>query len=72
MNSISMASGTAGENGLDDIREGLICPICLQDQGTVDQLVFHFDSAHNTDEEKDILQSVKGWLSSLLMRRSTV
>lgn len=42
------------------IREGFICPICMQDFGAVDQLLTHFEETHNSEEEKDILQSFKG------------
>ena len=54
-----MATGTDGGNGTD-IREGLICPICMGDFGTVGQLLSHFEEAHNSDEDKDVLQSFKG------------
>lgn len=56
---VNMATGTLEQSG-PDIREGLICPICLEDLGTVNQLLSHFESAHDTEEEKDILQSFKG------------
>jgi rabenosyn-5 len=43
----------------DEIREGFLCPICMQDFGTVLQLQNHFEEAHS-EEDKDVLQSVKG------------
>lgn len=52
---VEMASG----GGDGEIREGLLCPICMQDWGSVDRLLQHFDEDHNT-EDKDVIQSFKG------------
>ena len=46
------------ENG--EIREGFLCPICMQDLGTVYQLQQHFEEAHNSEEDHHVLQSFKG------------
>ena len=53
----------------DDIREGLLCPICMEDLGTINQLQSHFEEAHNTEEDKDVLQSFKGWSLLILLCR---
>lgn len=45
----------------EEVREGLLCSICLQDLGTINQLQEHFDSVHSF-EDKDVLQSLKGFL----------
>jgi len=45
------------ENG--EIREGFLCPICMQDLGTVYQLQQHFEEAHNSEEDHHVLQSFK-------------
>lgn len=44
-----------------EIREGLLCPICLQDLKTVDQLQDHFELTHST-EDQDVFQALKGFL----------
>lgn len=54
-----MATGLVQEHGAD-IREGFICPICMRDFGAVGQLLSHFEEAHNSEEDKDVLQSFKG------------
>ncbi len=51
-----------GEENENRIREGFICPICMEDMITVDQLLQHFEEAHDTEEDKDVLQSFKGKL----------
>ncbi|OWA52839.1 Rabenosyn-5 [Hypsibius exemplaris] len=43
------------------VREGFICPICMQDLGTIDELQEHFERDH-TEEDKSILQQLKGML----------
>ena len=50
----------AGEENDNKILEGLICPICMEDLITIDQLLQHFEEAHDTEEDKDVLQSFKG------------
>lgn len=55
-----MAASLISEENGTDIREGLLCPICMQDLGTVNQLLEHFEEAHNSEEDKDVLQSFKG------------
>ena len=58
-----MAANTfVGEENENIIREGLLCPICMEDLVTVDQLLQHFEEAHDTEEDKDVLQSFKGKL----------
>ncbi|KAG0430755.1 hypothetical protein HPB47_022398 [Ixodes persulcatus] len=46
---------------MDDIevKEGYLCPICVKDLGTIEELTAHFEAAHSA-EEKDVLQSLKG------------
>lgn len=41
------------------VREGFICPICMQDLGTIDELQEHFERDH-TEEDKTLLQQLKG------------
>ena len=48
------------------VREGFICPICMQDLGTIDELQDHFEHDH-TEEDKSILQQLKG---SVLINQS--
>lgn len=56
-----MATGTLPiEENENRIREGFICPICMEDLVTVDQLLQHFEESHDTEEDKDVLQSFKG------------
>ncbi|GIY70258.1 rabenosyn-5 [Caerostris darwini] len=43
-----------------EIREGLLCPICMYDLHTVDQLQEHFDVNHST-EDNDVIQALKGF-----------
>lgn len=59
---VKMATSTQliEENENNRIREGFICPICMEDLVTVDQLLQHFEEAHDTEEDKDVLQSFKG------------
>ena len=40
------------------IREGLLCPICMQDLGTIAQLQEHFQLSHFDD--KDMIDQLKG------------
>jgi hypothetical protein len=54
-----MATGTHSEDE-SRIREGFICPICMEDLVTDDQLLLHFEEAHDTEEDKDVLQAFKG------------
>ena len=42
-----------------EIREGFLCPMCMQDLGTVSQLQQHFDEAH-PNEDSDVIQQIKG------------
>lgn len=57
------ASIALAEENDNRIREGLICPICMEDLITVDQLLHHFEESHDTEEDKDVLQSFKGMCS---------
>lgn len=41
-----------------EIREGFLCPICTQDLGTVDQLQFHFENSHSS-EDRAVFHSIK-------------
>lgn len=59
-----MATGLeshTGENA-SGIREGFICPICMEDFVKDDKLLLHFEEAHDTEEDKDVLQAFKGGL----------
>lgn len=44
-----------------EIREGFLCPICLCDLKTVDQLQDHFELTHAT-EDHDVFQALKGFI----------
>lgn len=55
-----MATSVIDDESATNIREGLLCPICMHDLGTVSQLLQHFEEAHNSEEDKDVLQSFKG------------
>lgn len=55
-----MATSVSTSENDTKIREGFICPICMQDCGAVDQLLNHFEETHNSEEEKDVLKSFKG------------
>jgi len=43
-----------------EIREGFLCPICVQDLGSVIQLQDHFELAH-AGEDHAVLNQLKGW-----------
>ncbi|GFY67535.1 rabenosyn-5 [Trichonephila inaurata madagascariensis] len=43
-----------------EIREGLLCPICMYDLHTVDQLQEHFELNHSS-EDTDVIQALKGF-----------
>lgn len=63
-NSNKMATGLeshTGENA-SGIREGFICPICMEDFVKDDKLLLHFEEAHDTEEDKDVLQAFKDFL----------
>ena len=42
----------------EDVLEGFLCPICMTDLKTPQQLTKHFEEFHNDDPE--ILKSLKG------------
>jgi len=42
-----------------EIREGFLCPICVQDLGSVIQLQDHFELAH-AGEDRAVLNQLKG------------
>lgn len=52
----SMATPFDSENV--EIREGFLCPICTQDLHTVDQLQFHFENSHSS-EDRAVFHSIK-------------
>ncbi|GBN97479.1 hypothetical protein AVEN_230313-1 [Araneus ventricosus] len=56
-----MAKSSAGFTE-GEIREGLLCPICMYDLHTVDQLQEHFDVNHST-EDTDVIQALKGFFA---------
>ena len=43
----------------------------MRDLGTINQLLNHFEEAHNSEEDKDVLQSFKG-LKSLLFGENKI
>jgi len=43
-----------------EIREGFLCPICVQDLGSVIQLQDHFELAH-AGEDRAVLNQLKGY-----------
>ena len=42
-----------------EIKEGFLCPMCMQDLGTVAQLTAHFEDQH-ANEDKDVINQIKG------------
>lgn len=42
-----------------EIREGFLCPICVQDLGSVIQLQDHFELVH-AGEDRAVLNQLKG------------
>ena len=42
-----------------EIKEGFLCPMCMQDLGTVAQLTAHFEDQH-ANEDKDVINEIKG------------
>ncbi|XP_022652279.1 rabenosyn-5-like [Varroa jacobsoni] len=44
---------------MEEVREGLICPICMQDLGTIEELTSHFKLAHPEPEANEALASLK-------------
>lgn len=53
----------------EEIKEGFICPICLKDMRSPNNLLSHFQDQHS--EEQDILSSLKGKLSKHSRKQST-
>ena len=49
-------AAVTGESGL--IKEGFLCPICMQDLNSVYQLQSHFEDVHG-NEDKAVLQHLK-------------
>ena len=43
-----------------EVREGFLCPICMQDLTSITQLQAHFEEEHS-NEDKAVLQSLKGF-----------
>lgn len=43
-----------------EIREGFLCPICVQDLGSVIQLQDHFELVH-AGEDRAVLNQLKGY-----------
>jgi len=48
-----------------EIREGFLCPICVQDLGSVIQLQDHFELVH-AGEDRAVLNQLKGYQLILL------
>lgn len=46
------------EESIVVIKEGFICPICLKDMRSPNNLIAHFQEQHS--EEQDLLKSLKG------------
>ena len=46
------------------VMEGFLCPICMEDLGTVSQLQEHFEKDHN--EDRDLVDSFKGKILSCI------
>ena len=44
----------------DDVKEGFLCPICVQDLGSFQKLQVHFENVHST-EDKDNFKQLKGF-----------
>ncbi|CAH1784686.1 unnamed protein product [Owenia fusiformis] len=44
---------------MGEVREGFLCPMCMQDLGTVVQLQDHFEVAHS-NEDKKVVEQLKG------------
>ena len=43
----------------DEVLEGFLCPICMEDLVSIAQLQVHFEEEHG-NEDKAVLQSLKG------------
>jgi rabenosyn-5 len=44
-----------------DIREGFLCPMCMKDLGSDNQLQDHFEKAHTSSEfERGVLDNLRG------------
>ena len=43
----------------DDVREGFLCPICMQDLRSFHKLQNHFETSHSA-EDKAVLDQIKG------------
>ncbi|KAK2142843.1 hypothetical protein LSH36_907g00018 [Paralvinella palmiformis] len=41
------------------VREGFLCPICVQDLGSIAELQKHFENSHS-GEDKDVINQLKG------------
>ena len=46
------------ESPSEEIREGFLCPVCLQDLSTISKLQVHFEEKHS-NEDKAVFNSIK-------------
>lgn len=46
---------------MGDVKEGYLCPICVEDLGNFEELTAHFEANHAAGE-RDVLHSLKGFI----------
>ncbi|KAL1435855.1 hypothetical protein MTO96_010628 [Rhipicephalus appendiculatus] len=46
---------------MEDVKEGYLCPICVEDLGNFEELTAHFEANHAAGE-RDVLHSLKGFI----------
>jgi rabenosyn-5 len=44
----------------NEIRQGFICPLCMEDLGELEKLHQHVDNVHSAEETKDTINLIKG------------
>jgi rabenosyn-5 len=44
----------------NEIRQGFICPLCMEDLGELERLHQHVDNVHSAEENKDTINLIKG------------
>ncbi|XP_062890860.1 rabenosyn-5 [Mobula hypostoma] len=51
--------GRGGSPSLGEVREGFLCPLCLKDLLSVQQLQAHYEEAHSSDDDRHMVGQIK-------------
>lgn len=52
--------GRADSMDGNEIRQGFLCPLCMEDLGGLEQLHQHVDTVHSTEVNTDAVNLIKG------------